>query len=127
MYDQTSVFLKNCASFLYRPLHYLVNLSLRKHVILLEWCTHTIIPIFKSGNRGSVTHYRPISLFCNTSKVLEKLIYVTGFWKITLMDALLIQRKTYFNNLKLCYSPALAATRLDFSAKMEQFTTFTSS
>ena len=54
-------------------------------------------------------------------------IYVTGFWKITLMGALLIQRKTYFNNLKLCYSPALAATRLDFSAKMEQFTTFKSS
>ena len=33
-------FLKNCASFLYRPLHYLFNLSLRKHVIPLEWCIH---------------------------------------------------------------------------------------
>ena len=68
-------FLKNCASFLYRPLHYLFNLSLRKHVIPLEWCTHTVIPIFKSGDRGSVTNYCPISLLCNTSKVLEKLIY----------------------------------------------------
>ena len=67
--------LKNCASFLYRPLHYLFNLLLRKHVIPLEWCTHTVIPIFKSGDRGSVTNYRPISLLCNTSKVLEKLIY----------------------------------------------------
>ena len=34
------------------------------------------------------------------------------------MGALLIQRKMY---LKLCYSPALAAMHLDFSAKMEQF------
>ena len=67
--------LKNCASFLYRPLHYLFNLSLHKHVIPLEWCTHTVIPIFKSGDRGSVTNYRPISLLCNASKVLEKLIY----------------------------------------------------
>ena len=37
--------LKNCASFLYRPLRNLFNLSLRKHVIPLEWCTHTVIPI----------------------------------------------------------------------------------
>ena len=43
------------------------------------------------------------------------------------MGALLIQRKMYFNNLKLCYSPALAATCIDFSAKMEQFTTFKNS
>ena len=27
--------------------------------------------------------------------------YVTGFWKITLMGALLIQRKTYFNKENL--------------------------
>ena len=40
-----------------------------------------------------------------------------------LMDALLIQRKMYFNNLMHCYSPALATTRMDFSPKMEQFTT----
>jgi len=68
-------FLRNCAPFLCRPLQYLFNLTLRKHVIPLEWCTHTVIPIFKSGDRGSVTNYRPISLLCNTSKVLEKLIY----------------------------------------------------
>ena len=45
--------------------------------------------------------------------------YVTGFWKITHMSALLIQRKTYFNNLKHCYSPALAATRMDFSSNSQ--------
>ena len=53
----------------------MLNLSLRKCVIPPEWYTHTVIPIFKSGDRGSVTNYRPISLLCNTSKVLEKLIY----------------------------------------------------
>ena len=41
----------------------------------------------------------------------NKIFNVTGFWKITFMGAMLIQRKTYFSNLKLCYSPALAATR----------------
>ena len=34
-----------------------------------------IIPVFKSGNRSSVTNYRPISSLCVTSKVLEKLVY----------------------------------------------------
>ena len=31
--------------------------------------------IFKSGNKNSVKNCRPISLLCNTSKVLEKIIY----------------------------------------------------
>ena len=56
-------------------MHHLFNLSLCKHTIPLEWCTHTIIPVFKSGDRVSVTNYRPISLLCNVSKVLETLIY----------------------------------------------------
>ena len=37
------------------------------------------------------------------------------------MGALLIHRKRYFNILKHCYSPSLAATCMDFSPKMEQF------
>ena len=36
---------------------------------------HCITPVFKSGNKNSVKNYRPISLLCNTSKVLEKIIY----------------------------------------------------
>ena len=37
--------------------------------------THIIIPVFKSGNKNQVNNYRPISLLCITSKVLEHLIY----------------------------------------------------
>jgi len=67
--------LKNCAPLLYGPLNFLFNLTLLKHTIPLEWCTHCIVPVFKSGDRGSVSNYRPISLLCNTSKILEKLVY----------------------------------------------------
>ena len=67
---------KNHASFLYSPLYHLFTLSLNKHTIPLEWCTHTIIPVFKSGDRVSVTNYSPILLMCNTSKVIEKLSYM---------------------------------------------------
>ena len=34
-----------------------------------------ITPIFKSGDKTSVSNYRPISLLCCISKVLERLIY----------------------------------------------------
>ena len=67
--------LKNCAIALYQPLHHLFSLSLCQHYIPLEWRTHLIRPIFKSGDRQKVSNYRPISLLCVVSKVLERLVY----------------------------------------------------
>lgn len=34
-----------------------------------------ITPIHKSGDKSSVTNYRPISLLCCISKVLEKVVF----------------------------------------------------
>jgi len=67
--------LKHCAVALFKPLHYLYSLILRKHTLPLEWCIHSIIPAIKSGDKALVTNYRPISLLCNASKILEQLIY----------------------------------------------------
>ena len=36
---------------------------------------HRITLIFKSGDISAVANYRPISLLCVTSKVLERLVY----------------------------------------------------
>jgi len=52
--------LKSCAVFLYKPFHYLYNLILRQHCLPLEWCIHCIVPIFKSGDKSSVSDYRPV-------------------------------------------------------------------
>ena len=60
---------------LYGPLNFLFNLTLHKHTIPLEWCTHCTVPVFKSGDRGSVSNCQPISLLCNISKILEKFVY----------------------------------------------------
>ena len=66
--------LKACATPLCVPLHHLFNLSLIQATLPSEWKVHKITPIYKSGDRSSVCNYRPISLLCTVSKVLEKLI-----------------------------------------------------
>ena len=48
---------------------------LSQHYLPLEWHTHLITPILKSGERQKVTNYRPISLLCIVSKVLESLVF----------------------------------------------------
>ena len=67
--------LKYCAESLVQPLCHLFNLSLSSSVIPTEWKIHRIIPIFKSGDRSLISNYRPISLLCNISKVLERIIF----------------------------------------------------
>ena len=37
-----------------------------------QWCTHWITPI---GDKSLVSNYRPISLLCILSKVLERVVY----------------------------------------------------
>ena len=67
--------LKYCAPSLTHPLYHLFNLSLAFGVIPQEWKVHLVVPVYKSADRSSVKNYRLISLLCNTSKVLETLIY----------------------------------------------------
>ena len=44
-------------------------------VLPQEWKVHQITPIFKSGDPHCVENYRPISLLCILSKVLESIVY----------------------------------------------------
>ena len=67
--------LNHCALALYQPIHHLFSLSLSQHYLPEEWRVHCITPIYKSGDKSSVTNYRPISLLCTLSKVLERIIY----------------------------------------------------
>ena len=67
--------LKQCSLSLYRPLHYLFSLSLSQSYLPLEWRTHLIKTVFKSGDKNSIKNYRPISLLPVVSKVLGKLVY----------------------------------------------------
>lgn len=70
-----TLLIKHCALALYLPLHRLFSVSMSKQSIPYEWKCHSITPIFKSGDKSLVKNYRPISLLCIMSKVLEHLIY----------------------------------------------------
>uniref|UniRef100_A0A1X7TFF9 Reverse transcriptase domain-containing protein n=1 Tax=Amphimedon queenslandica TaxID=400682 RepID=A0A1X7TFF9_AMPQE len=40
-----------------------------------EWKIHRITPMFKSGDRTLVKKYRPISLLCIVSKIVERIVF----------------------------------------------------
>ena len=67
--------LKRCATPLTQPLHHLFCYCPSSCDLLSEWQIHCITSIFKSGDHSNVENYRPISLLCVVSKVLERLIY----------------------------------------------------
>ena len=50
-------------------------LSLNSYSIPGDWKQHTITPVYKSGDKSTLKNYRPISLLCSISKLLESLIY----------------------------------------------------
>ena len=39
------------------------------------WKTSEVVPNFKDANKSQIENYRPLSLLCNISKILEKLIF----------------------------------------------------
>ena len=54
--------LKNCALPLLHIIYHLFTVSLSNSKIPKDWCTHCVIPIFKSGDKSSVCNYKSISL-----------------------------------------------------------------
>lgn len=70
-----TIIYKRCYSSLSQSMTILFNLSLATGVIPNEWKTALVIPVFKKGDKASISNYRPISLLCIISKILERCIY----------------------------------------------------
>lgn len=56
------------------PLALLYNQILSVGYVPSEWLTAHIVPVFKKGIASQVSNYRPISLTCVLSKILERLV-----------------------------------------------------
>lgn len=67
--------LKECSTELSPSLCCLFNLSLSSGRLPQEWKNSLVVPVYKKGKKEDVENYRPISLLCVTSKVLERCIF----------------------------------------------------
>ena len=65
---------KRIKSSLARPLALLFTQLMSVGFVPPEWKTAIITPVFKKGVAGCVTNYRPISLTCVISKIMERVI-----------------------------------------------------
>ena len=66
--------LKIAAKPLSRCLALLFNKSLASGTLPQDWCTANITPVFKKGERFKAANYRPVSLTCICSKLMEHII-----------------------------------------------------
>ncbi|MFZ2539900.1 MAG: reverse transcriptase domain-containing protein [Oscillospiraceae bacterium] len=67
--------LKICKENLSVPLAKIFNRALKTETFPSEWKKANVLPIFKHGERHSVSNYRPISLLSSVSKIFERVIY----------------------------------------------------
>ena len=67
--------LKRCAPLLAPSLAVMFNMSLESGRLPQEWKKANITPVFKKGDKQCVSNYRPISLLCTASKVMERCLF----------------------------------------------------
>ena len=66
---------KTCMHKYIKPLTYIINKSICDGIFPDKLKIANIIPIFKSGDKSSVSNYRPISVLTLFSKIFEKIMY----------------------------------------------------
>jgi len=74
-YDKVNVkLLKSICTSIIQPLMYIYNLSIKSCIFLEKLKKTIVIPLFKNGTRSEANNYTHISMLCNISKILEKII-----------------------------------------------------
>ena len=76
-YDEIPAkFLKKGASEIKGVITYLVNLSIRKNEFPDELKFAKIKPLHKKNKKTEVENYRPVSMLCIISKILERAVHM---------------------------------------------------
>ena len=86
-YDNLSnILLKQLTESIQIPLEIISNNSIRTGKFPEGMKQATVIPLFKSKDKHTLTNYRPISLLATISKVLEKIVYSRTYKFLTNTD-----------------------------------------
>ena len=64
--------LKTAAAAICQPLTYIINNSLKSKVFPDIWKTAIVYPLHKSGSKTNADNYRPISVLCVLTKIVER-------------------------------------------------------
>jgi len=67
--------LKSCAEELSPMLMHIFSQSLQTSCIPNDWRDANIVPLHKKGRQDLADNYRPVSLTCITSKIIEHIVY----------------------------------------------------
>ena len=74
--DKLHPYLASVAAFqIFRPVTYIIDLSIKQGIFPDNLKIAKVIPIFKQGSRLLCDNYRPISVLPTLSKIFEKCIY----------------------------------------------------
>ena len=67
--------MKNCSNSLAEPLSIIFKLVYNTGILPSQWRLANVVPVFKKGEKNDVQNYRPISLTCLITKVMERIVY----------------------------------------------------
>ena len=99
--------IKACSGSLSEPIYSLFRKCLDTCSLPHVWKTHMIIPIPKSKDKATIENYRPISLLCILSKVMESLVYnkIIDFIRpqLSLSQFGFLSNRSSINQLLSCY------------------------
>jgi len=85
----SSRFVSDGASIICCPLTHVINLSIIQGVVPDDFKAARVVPLYKKGNKNEVGNYRPVSILCIVTKILERIVYD--------------QVENYLNKQKLLY------------------------
>ena len=105
--------LKELASQIAPSLTVVFQASLNQCKLPTEWKVAHVVPVFKKGSKSSPNNYRPISLTCLCSKILEHIVYSNIFTHLNQTN-ILCEEQHGFREKRSCESQ-LTITIDDFA------------
>ena len=102
----TSTFIKNSAEGLIMPITKLFNTSMESGIIPSDWKYANVTPVFKKGSKQDCGNYRPISLTCQMSKLMKRIIK-DELMKFLEVNNIMRNSQHGFRNRKSCLTNLL--------------------